>query len=471
MLSQPTFRDPDGSCFRFRDKIYRQISKAAERQTRDLLSSPLVAELTTEGLLPRTRVLACSETDALRADLGGDFPPEGGLILEHETIRFVSYAHEWAPEMLHAAAQLTIELQIRAQAAGLMLKDATPANVLFRGVKPIFVDLLSLVPRPAGATVWPAYAQFVRTFVLPLLLYRQQGVSPREVFLVSAEGLEPETVHRHLSTREKFPPLALKYASIPSWLGHRKPPVAPAAVPARKNAVEISQMIMRSLARDVQALRPRPVMRSEWLDYMRSHSYSPGAFAQKEAFVRSALMAMEPKTVLDVGCNTGRFCEIAEELGAEVVGLDVDVAVVGHVFRQFDETSRAILPLNVNFARPSPGLGWRNAEQMSFADRARGYFDAALLLAVIHHLAVSEGIPLREIFRTLAEMVRRGVIVEFVPPEDEMFARIVRNREHLIERSRREHFEAAFAPWFRAERCEAVTGSGRMLYALAKLPG
>ena len=96
---------------------------------------------------------------------------------------------------------------------------------------------------------------------------------------------------------------------------------------------------------------------------------------------------------------------------------------------------------------------------------------AALLLAVIHHVAVTEGIPLREIFRTLAEMVRRGVIVEFVPPEDEMFARIVLNREHLIERSRREHFEAAFAPWFRAERCEVVAGSGRMLYALVKLGG
>ena len=182
MLSQPTFRDPDGSCFRFRDKIYRQISKAAEQKTRDLLRNPLLAELTTEGLLPRTRVLACSEIDALRADLGGDFPPEGGLILEHETIRFVSYAHEWAPEMLHAAAQLTIELQIRAQAAGMMLKDATPANVLFRGVKPIFVDLLSLVPRPAGATVWPAYAQFVRTFVLPLLLVSRErrGVGARD---------------------------------------------------------------------------------------------------------------------------------------------------------------------------------------------------------------------------------------------------------------------------------------------------
>ena len=145
--------------------------------------------------------------------------------------------------------------------------------------------------------------------------------------------------------------------------------------------------------------------------------------------------------------------------------------MVGHVFRQSVEKSRAILPLNVNFARPSPSLGWRNAEQRSFADRARGYFDAALLLAVIHHVAVTEGIPLREIFRTLAEMVRRGVIVEFVPPEDEMFARIVLNREHLIERSRREHFEAAFAPWFRAERCEVVAGSGRMLYALVKLGG
>jgi hypothetical protein len=50
------------------------------------------------------------------------------------------------------------------------LKDATPYNMPFRGPRPVFVDWLSFERRDRRDPTWPPYAQFVRTFVLPLLI-------------------------------------------------------------------------------------------------------------------------------------------------------------------------------------------------------------------------------------------------------------------------------------------------------------
>ena len=69
----------------------------------------------------------------------------------------------------------------------------------------------------------------------------------------------------------------------------------------------------------------------EWLYYRKtqldSHnrsSQSRDEFAEKTGFEPSALRG---RTVLDVGCGTGRFMELAAAAGAEVVGADLSFAV------------------------------------------------------------------------------------------------------------------------------------------------
>lgn len=474
MMAAPTFRDPEGFCVVSDERVLRVIHPAAKERVRALVASPFLKELISAGHFPATRELAASEIAELAetefAECFRENRPE--CVLEHEKVPFISYAHEWCPEMLHAAGQLTLELQLKAMDVGLWLKDTTPHNIVFHGCRPVFVDLLSFAPRPLGQSVWPAYAQFVRTFLLPLLMHRSLGASTHEVFFARRDGIEPEEAYHRLTWLKRFTPPALQHASIPTWLGRLD--AAKKSAPAKETGYEeeraqlILRMIVRGLQRSFRRLRPRALRTSAWVDYMATSNYQADAFKAKEAVVGDWLIRLAPRTVLDVGCNTGHFSRLAAARGASVVSLDYDPVVVGRIWQQLRAEDAPILPLVLNLARPSPGLGWRNAEASGFLSRAQGRFDVALLLAVVHHLTVTDGVALTEIFRLMAEIVTKGLIVEFVPTSDSMFERIIRNKEHLVPKLQRADFEAAFANWFELMSVESLPGSGRLLYCLAR---
>ena len=220
------------------------------------------------------------------------------------------------------------------------------------------------------------------------------------------------------------------------------------------------------------AVAPR-ADKSTWSDYMKSHSYSDAHFAGKEKFVREALAETAPgkaeTAVLDVGCNTGFFSFLAaERAGTQVVALDYDPEVVDRVFREAKRRSANVLPLVVDVTRPSPATGWRNAEAASFLERARGRFDLVLMLAVIHHMLVSERIPLEDILDLAADLTRDAVVIEYVDPSDVMFRRLTRGREALHADLTRASFEQALARRFVVVRAQEQ--GTRTLYFLRKKP-
>ena len=475
MLLQPTFRDPDGICFPSGDRVLRLIHLPSEPWVRELLGSSFIRRLVDEGHMPRTRVLSGDEVAILVA-AEGSVVPSGikptSMVLEHERITFPSYPHEWCAEMLHAAGELTLEIHGRALEAGLQLKDATPGNILFDGARPVFVDLLSFSPRPAGTALWMAYAQFVRTFLLPLMLHREQGIAPHSLFLTRRDGVEPEEVYSQLSFFSRLGWSAFQFVTLPTWFGRHRAATEPAPKASPKHdderAAIISRMVLNGLRRSFRSVRPHSGRKSGWSDYETKNNYRDDAFSAKETFVRASLARLAPRTVLDLGCNMGHFSALATEAGAAVVAIDYDAAVVGRVWQRAQSKQLKILPLVLNLASPTPGLGWRNAETASFLARAVGRFDVALLLAVIHHLTVTDGVPLPEVFRLVAELVGHGAIVEYVPTSDSMFRKIARNKEHLLPHLQRADFEAAFAPWFSAMSVQEIPGSGRVLYCLEK---
>ena len=473
MTVLPTFRDPEGSCVTLDNRVLRFIRPVSAERIRALVESTFIQSLIAEGVLPATHILSATEVSALPVRISDLFGAKAGdgLVLEHERIEFVSFPHEWCPEMLYAAGELTLAVQLRALDAGFSLKDATPGNILFRGSKPVFVDIPSFVPRPLGTPVWIAYAQFVRTFLLPLILSKQRGIPPHEVFFRQRDGMEPEEVYAQLPVLSRLGSVSLQYVSLPTWLG-RTQAVKETPQAAKTYDEERALMILRMLVKGLQnAMRKTcpPIHRkSSWSNYMVTSTYERETFAAKEKFVQAALEDLAPATVLDVGCNTGHFSQVAARLGASVIAIDYDPVVVGRLYGRARAQKVSILPLIVNLARPSPGLGWRNFEIASFLDRVRGRIDAALLLAVIHHLTVTDGIPLSDVFRLMSELASKGIVAEFVPPSDPMFVQIVRNKEYLIPALQREHFEDAFTPWFTLVRCEPLVQSGRILYFLRK---
>jgi hypothetical protein len=132
-----------------------------------------------------------------------------------------------------------------------------------------------------------------------------------------------------------------------------------------------------------------------------------------------------------------------------------------------------VLPLVVDLTRPTPSMGWRNQECDSFLERVRavdgrGGFDMVMMLAVIHHMLVSERIPLPELLSLVAELTHDYALIEFVAPADPMFTRITRGREALHADLTTGAFEAAAARHFEVVRRQEIDGLQRCLYLLRR---
>src|SRR5207249_6622227 len=109
---------------------------------------------------------------------------------------------------------------------------------------------------------------------------------------------------------------------------------------------------------------------------------------------------------------------------------DLDPACVERNYRDAvdgDETD--VLPLVMDLSNPSPAIGWAGTERMSLADR--GPADLALALALIHHLAIGNNVPLGRIAAYLGELCT-WLAVEFVPKSDPKVQVLLASREDVF---------------------------------------
>jgi SAM-dependent methyltransferase len=442
-----SFRDPAGTLFRDGDRILRRVNPEAAGRLEAFLKTRTAREATESGkLVTSTR---------LTEDL-----------YEHERVPFPSYPYEWPAEMLRAAGALTIELAQRGLEEGYGIKDASPYNVLFRGSRAMFVDLLSFEQRDPLDHAWMAYGQFVRTFLLPLIASRYFGLHPHQTLVGQRDGLEPETLYRWAGPLRRLTPPFLNLVALPQWLGRKHDDSIYQTKP--EASAEKATFILEGLLRNCEKQLNRVAGGAEdstWSNYLDHKSlYNSEQLAQKEQFVAEALDLARPTTVLDVGANEGHFSFLAAEQGASVVAIDSDAVVVGSIWRRASEKRLDVLPMVVDLTRPTPAMGWRNQECASFLDRARGGFDLVLMLAVVHHILVTERIPLEDLVNLVGEISRDYVLIEFVAPEDPMFKRIVRGRNHLYSHLTRARFEAAAGERFELVRSRRIDGLERWLY-------
>jgi SAM-dependent methyltransferase len=471
MSSRVSFRDPAGRVFRHDGRILRLVNPASRDEAWQIVESAAVRQLVATGRIVDSRPLLREEWTTLEPVRTAVTDGEP-LVLEHPAVPFPSYPYEWSPGMLLAAGHLTLDISEALLDSGWGLKDASAYNVLFEGARPVFVDVLSIERRAPGDATWLPYAQFQRNFLLPLLASRHYGVSLAQTFLARRDGLEPEAAYRLLKGLHRFRPSFLGAVSIPTWLGRRERPAEPAASGSRAasqdpdRAAFVLRSVFRHLRRQLDAAARGTAATSHWSSYAEANSYSADGASAKQDFVASALREAAPRRVLDVGCNTGRFSALAASLGADVLAIDTDPAVVDRVFAEALASRSRVLPLVVDLGRPSPSLGWRNREQTSFLERAEGRFDMVLALAVLHHLMVTDGIPLEEVLALLAGLTRDTAVVEFVAPSDPMFRKLARGRDALYAGLTIETFEACCSRHFDLIARSVPLGETRWLYLL-----
>jgi SAM-dependent methyltransferase len=276
-------------------------------------------------------------------------------------------------------------------------------------------------------------------------------------------------VYRWAGVLGRLKPPFLGLVSVPKWLSGKRSEKAafyrPKLAPSAEHGQYVLRQTLKSCRRQLDSLQPETRSDSTWSGYLdRKSLYSPKQLAEKETFVREALELTQPANVLDVGANEGHFSFLSARQGSSVVAIDFDPAVVGSIWRRAAAENLDVLPLVVDLARPTPATGWRNLECPSFLDRAKGRFDLVLMLAVVHHMLVTERIPLDDLLALAGELSREYVLIEYVAPEDPMFQRIVRGRESLYSHLTPARFEDSAQARWDLVRSKRITGLHRWLY-------
>jgi SAM-dependent methyltransferase len=416
-----SWRDPDGFVVRFGTRILRAVSLDKAAQTVELLGSSWMTELMTEGVIPKTVVLA-DPPQAMEH-------PGRWLWLEHEVLAFPCFPHEITALQLFDAGLLTLQIALKAAEHGWVLKDASAWNVLYSQGRPVFVDLLSF-EKQQSARAWIAYGQFARHFLLPLMLYRHVAMTPSEVFLANRDGIPPERAYELLSGFSLLSASALEFVVLPKMLapaGGRRIAAAHAHKPKIRDPALAKSLLLstlRRLQRRVERLRPDSSQSSVWKEYEENRAhYSDADLTAKTDFVKRHLEGSS--TILDLGCNAGEFSLIAAAGGKTVVAADADHAAVSRLYTRIRGKSSGIAPLILNIGRPTPPIGWLNSEVPSFLERSAGYFDCLLVLGLLHHLLVTERATLPMVANLLDGFGSKQLILEWVDPADEKFRQLV----------------------------------------------
>jgi ribosomal protein L11 methylase PrmA len=239
------------------------------------------------------------------------------------------------------------------------------------------------------------------------------------------------------------------------------------AVAPRKGGMSKQALtgLIESLEATVKKLVWKPAG-TEWGDYYENTNYTDSAFEHKRQLVKEWSAEKKPALVWDLGGNTGVFSREASSSGAFTVSFDIDPAAVEQNYRVVKaQKEQNILPLVLDLTNPSPALGWDNTERDSFS--VRGPVDMALALAVIHHLAISNNVPLPQLADFFAAHCK-WLVIEFVPKSDSQAQKLLASREDVFPDYTREGFEAEFSARFTIHKCEAVRDSERALYLMAK---
>jgi ribosomal protein L11 methylase PrmA len=169
--------------------------------------------------------------------------------------------------------------------------------------------------------------------------------------------------------------------------------------------------------------------------------------------------------VWDLGANVGRFSRLASDRNIDTVAFDIDPAAVEKNYLDSRNGETHLLPLLLDLTNPSPGLGWGHEERMSLLER--GPVDLVMALALIHHLAISNNVPLEQLARFFSR-VGQWLIMEFVPKSDSQVQRLLATREDIFSNYSQSGFEQAFERYFTIRRSVQVEGSERTLYLMHK---
>jgi SAM-dependent methyltransferase len=414
-----SFGDPQVRLFRWQGKLYRGISPKAVPFFQRLFRDGIVQHLMEQGLLIES---AIAPLDIERYE----------MVVQHRTLPFASYPNEWCGAMFKDAALTIINLAIELAPYGLTLGDAHPWNVLFdlETNKPIFVDLGSIVP--IGSATWSVYDEFCRYCLYPLILMSHDQDRIARLLLCEDDGVLSSDLFRLTeSSRSQFSsnqPLLSRAESVlrqvlpQSALQQLKKSLSRETSSSSDVLEKMRQSshlrFLENVRREVENISFPPFKENCVNDDETINvSFSPEEdWTVKQLNLYRIMAALNPASVLDIGCGQGWHSKIAAIVGRKAIAFDTNPACITQLYKESCREKLPILPLLMDFTKPTPARGLAN--HWAIAATERFPCDLVLALGVIHSIVLERRLNFSQIVEGLDLFSKRWVLVEFIPRED-----------------------------------------------------
>ena len=403
-----SFADPDGRVFFWEGQLYRGIFPAASPFFRKLAESGLISKLVEHGFLVNTELTQYTTN-------------EFSLVFRHHLVPFASYPQEWCPLMLKDAALAIVDLAIELAYDGLILKDGHPWNILFDACKPVYIDLGSIAPEN-GSSIWPAYPDFCHYCLYPLILMSQGDDLIGRLLMCEDRGVRESELFR------LAPRLALKaYVRWPVNLGlsyaekyltsatNRLLTEESRAIASRSRQPTRSQKnslgFLKQLRRLVESIS---VSTFDFQKRVEEHSVDSAQAsyevrALNEEVIHRLLTELHPDSILDINSGKGLLAKQAASLGVPVVSFETDYRNVSHFYSQVKTKGLSILPLVMDFTKPTPARGLGNHWAVAATER----FQCDLVLALdVMKQPMPRRLGLRKVIDGLGQFSKRWLVLE-----------------------------------------------------------
>ena len=451
-----SFRDPSGFVFFINNLLYRQINLSYKDDYIHLMDSGLYADLIQQGFLIEHKEVP-------------DFPLEsdaGYKIIQPTPIKFISFPYEWSFSQLKDAALLTLDIQQKALDHGMVLKDASAFNIQFDNGHPVLIDTLSFT-RYVPDQPWVAYRQFCQHFLAPLALMSIKDARLNKLSQNFIDGVPLDLASKLLPKYSFRNPGIFMHLHLQA-LSQKVVQTQAEQHPRRKYTVAKTSLIelCNHLRKTIQKLTWKPD-RTDWANYYQCTNYTDPAFDFKADFIKKEVGNLKPRVIWDLGANTGFFSKnCVPDKDCLVISSDYDPGAVEINYLDCKANGITnVLPLIIDLTNPSPSIGWENEEHKSFLNR--GPADMVFALALVHHLAISNNLPLEKICDLLAG-IGKHLVIEFVPKEDSQVKRLLSSRDDIFSDYTLDNFISAFSKKFTIQHQELIPGSLRQIFLMKR---
>jgi len=449
-IENSSFRDRSGFLFYYENEIYRIINFSYKKQYEKFMNSELYQKLEEKNL-----IITHSEIENL--DIDCDYYK----IIKPEKIPFISYPYEWSFSQLKDAALLTLRIQKAAMKYGMTLKDGSAFNIQFHNGHPIFIDTLSFEIYEEGQ-IWKPYKQFCQHFLAPLALISKKDVRLNLLSKTFIDGIPIDLAAKLLpkTTFGNFGLMAHIHAHAKSQKHYEN---KDAKIKQKTLSKRSFEGLIESLKSSIEKMTWN-VDSTEWGDYYSDTNYTEKSFEEKKQFISLAIDQVKPKLVWDMGANTGVFSRLASTKGINTISYDIDpLAVEKNYLSSSQNSEQNILPLILDLTNPSSGIGWNHDERMSIIQR--GPADMVFALALVHHLAISNNVPLNKLAEFFSQ-ISKFLIIEFVPKSDSQVKRLLLTRDDIFENYDEKNFEIEFSKFFKIINSKKILDSERTIYIM-----